>query len=396
MPVQDLTADLLENRSFPQIAATLRARSRQIVERWEQAVRRTLPGADELTLVQVRDHIPAVLERMAKALASDQPAATRELQEASLSHGEVRFHQQYNVRELIVEYRLLRRIVLEEIHAASGGELSVVEIVVLDMGVDTAFEQGLLGFIHHQKRQIEAGTEVQSKYLRFLSHDLRNNLNQVVLVLDLLRGRLGAMPEFAEDVVDLTAAHRTIRDTMAGMETLLQAERLRNGAIEPKSQHVDLLVLVSDVARPITADAHQKGLHVIFEFPPSAGVNSDRELIALALQNLMGNAVKYSTSGTIGVRIEPPATGQEEGWVVAVSDQGPGIAPENLRRIFEAFARGDTHGQPGIGLGLAIASQAATALGGTISVESQVGVGSTFRLFLPNSPAPRQPPSPTQ
>ena len=71
------------------------------------------------------------------------------------------------------------------------------------------------------------------------------------------------------------------------------------------------------------------------------------------------------------------------GWVLSVSDEGPGIAPEHLRNIFEAFRRGEMHGQSGVGLGLAIASRAAKLLGAELTVESKLGVGSTFRLAFP-------------
>ena len=113
-------------------------------------------------------------------------------------------------------------------------------------------------------------------------------------------------------------------------------------------------------------------------------LNSDRELLTLALQNLLGNAVKYSSKGdvTLAARRSPD---HDDGWVLSVSDEGPGIGPENLGRLFEAFTRGDTHGQPGVGLGLSIASQATKLLGGKLEVDSKLGAGSTFRLVLPGA-----------
>ena len=73
--------------------------------------------------------------------------------------------------------------------------------------------------------------------------------------------------------------------------------------------------------------------------------------------------------------------------MIWVSDNGPGIAPENTGNIFDAFKRGDKHGQQGLGLGLAIASEAAQFLGANLTVESQLGIGTTFRLTLPRSSA---------
>jgi signal transduction histidine kinase len=110
-------------------------------------------------------------------------------------------------------------------------------------------------------------------------------------------------------------------------------------------------------------------------------VASDPELITLVVQNFIGNAIKYSNKGT--VRIRGMCQKGSSKCQISVSDEGPGIAYEHLGRIFEAFQRGDAHGQPGVGLGLAIASQAAKLLGAEVRVESIIGVGSTFTLILP-------------
>lgn len=76
-----------------------------------------------------------------------------------------------------------------------------------------------------------------------------------------------------------------------------------------------------------------------------------------------------------------------DSWWVSVSDQGPGIAPERVETLFNAFTRGETHGQPGVGLGLFISSQAARLLGTKLEVASTVGAGTRFGLMLRNLPA---------
>jgi signal transduction histidine kinase len=119
------------------------------------------------------------------------------------------------------------------------------------------------------------------------------------------------------------------------------------------------------------------------EIPSDATVTSDGELIRLILQNLIGNAVKYSTRGTVRVHAKQEEDGRAGLWTVSVSDEGPGIATEHLNNIFEAFRRGAIHGQSGVGLGLAIAARAAKLLNAELTVESKVGTGSTFRLAFP-------------
>jgi signal transduction histidine kinase len=170
------------------------------------------------------------------------------------------------------------------------------------------------------------------------------------------------------------------------MQRLLQAESLRKGGKKVVAEAVNLRTLLRGEAKQVEKQAQERGIKLIVEVPATLTVQSDPELITLVVQNFIGNAVKYGVEGaiTIAARIEsngPPRC------VISVSDEGPGIAVAHLERIFDAFQRGEGHGQPGVGLGLAIASQAAKLLGAQLHVESTVGRGSRFTLALP-LPAP--------
>jgi signal transduction histidine kinase len=379
----DPTVDLLATRPFPKIAAALRSRKGRVLRRWENAVKKLLPHADSLTLGQLRDHLPQILDQTVDTLAASHATPLNELVEMTRSHGSMRFHQQFNVQELVVEYRVLRRILVEEINRGLGGKLKVGQVIALNMGIDTALQHGVMSFINHQREQLRATGEVQRRYLSYLSHDLRNNLNGCTLMLEVLRQRLEGLAGFEDDVEDIASVQRSVAETIAGMDRILQAERLRREAIQPRVQAVDLCALVQDVARQAGRQAGAKGLRLRVQVPDGASVDSDRELITLVLQNLIGNAVKYSTKGTVTVSAAPREDPVRDGWEITVSDEGPGIPPHHRDRLFEAFARGETHGQPGVGLGLAIANQAARLLGGRLTFESESGKGSTFRFSLP-------------
>ena len=366
----------------------MKARTPSILRMWESAVRETLPNGDDLTLKQLRNSIPIILKEIADALASPTPAATRELAEGSKVHGEARFHEHYNVRELVVEYRLLRRIIIEQVSAELGERLDERQNVALNMAVDTAVQSGIVVFTDHQRDQIRAASESQAKYMAFLSHDLRNHLNHATLVLQLLGQRLAGMPDCADGVEDVASIQKSIIQTIGGMDRLLQAELLRKQAVEPKWEPLDLKLALSEIAARLSHEARGKGLTLTVDVPEGAEARTDRELITLVMQNLLGNAIKYSARGTVQVTAKSLVAGDgiAHGWILAVSDEGPGIAPENLSRLFDAFSRGDTHGQAGLGLGLSIASQASKLLGAKLEVESKLGVGSTFRLLLKQQP----------
>ncbi|SHL21037.1 histidine kinase [Nitrosospira sp. Nsp11] len=383
MSTEDLTLDLLTYHAFPRLASALRSRSDVIIQKWETAVRAMLPAADELTLLQLRNSLPAILQEIIDVFESNKPHETRELIEGSKSHGSTRFHESYSIRELIIEYQLLRRIIIEQISEDLNEVLDTRSTVALNMAIDTALQSGVVTFTEDLQQQIKASAEAQSKYLSFLSHDLRNHLNRATLHLQLLAAKLAQSPEYSESVEDIRSVNRSILQTISGMDRILQAEQLRQGSMEPDIQPVDLNFVLKDVAKQLYPEAKSKGLELDVDVPEDARIGSDEGLLTLVLHNLLCNAIKYSAKGKIKITARSRPEGEEGGWVVSISDQGPGIAPENLRHLFEAFRRGNTYGTPGVGLGLSIASHATKLLGGMLEVESKVNDGSTFRLVLP-------------
>jgi signal transduction histidine kinase len=133
--------------------------------------------------------------------------------------------------------------------------------------------------------------------------------------------------------------------------------------------------------------ARQRGVGLAVEVDPGTVIETDAELLALILQNLIGNAVKYSVSGTVRIGCDfnfPHAESSSRSPVLWVSDEGPGIGAQMAGKIFDAFQRGEGHAEDGIGLGLTIASEAAKLLNARLTVDSQPGSGSTFRLALYN------------
>ena len=140
--------------------------------------------------------------------------------------------------------------------------------------------------------------------------------------------------------------------------------------------------LFAEITHRFQKPAAEKRVELAINVEPGATLHSDREWLALALQNLVGNAVKFSFQGTVTVRCSRRPHNDASACVISVADEGPGIAPERLHDIFQMFSRGETHGQSGVGLGLAVASQAARLLGAELTVKSQLGVGSTFEMIF--------------
>jgi len=373
--------DLLKYEPLPELAAALRARCDAIIKRWHAAVLDTLPQANELTLKELRNSLPETLEQMSAALEADEPKPTKDLMDLAASHGETRYDQNFNLGELMIEYGLLRPIVVQEVAEHLGRIVTIQEILALNMGIDVAERRGVITYVNQQRNELQSLVEAQSKYLSFLSHDLRGGLNGILLMLEVMRRDLEGEARFAEPLADLDTMRRSILETVGTMDRFLHAERFRKGKVQVKRSVVDLPALIADLVGQFSYQAREKDLRLEMDVPARAQITTDKELLNLILQNVLGNAIKYSKRGTIRI-------GARDGglWKISIQDQGPGIAKEKLSGLFQSYTRGDTHGQSGTGLGLSIARQAAELLGARLWAESKAGEGSTFHLELPAGP----------
>lgn len=376
--------DVLMKRSFPELAAGVRAAIQPVVPRWVNLVQKSLPPADELTFAQVRDDLPTILEQMARALEADRSGPTQKLIEMTPHHGEVRFHQSFNVDQLIGEYQLLRPILIDEVTKVLGRALEPDESVAMHAALDLVIRRATTAFVDHQTAELKVATEAQSKYLSFLSHDLRGGLNGVFLMIEVLRRELVKEPKFAESLEDLEMMRRSIFETIGTMDRFLHAERFRKGKVQVKPSRLDLGSLIAEAAAQLSYQAKDKGLHLQVDRSDPCSAYTDRELVSMILQNVLSNAVKYTSKGTVRVAARPDRS--SGGCLVSVTDEGSGIPQDKLSELFAPFMRGETHGQPGVGLGLSIARQAADMLGAKLWAESKVGEGSTFHLHLPKDP----------
>jgi signal transduction histidine kinase len=218
------------------------------------------------------------------------------------------------------------------------------------------------------QQQLKSSNEVQAKFLSFLSHDLRGELNGVLLTVELLKHQLSAEPRLAQSVEDLDAIRGAIFDTVGVMDRFIQAERLRHGKVQPKNAEVDVRQLLADVAAQFAGDARAKGIELKLQDSAPLRLSTDKDLLKLILQNLVSNAINFSSGGLVLLTANAR---------ISVVDQGPGIPADRLPTIFEPFAGGQLRGK---GIGLYLSRQAADLLGAKLSVESSLDNGSAFHL----------------
>ncbi|MBY8969922.1 CHASE2 domain-containing protein [Pseudomonas sp. P867] len=207
--------------------------------------------------------------------------------------------------------------------------------------------------------------------LRFLSHDLRAPHSAILALLDVHNGE---SPVFAQ--VELQ-----VRRALSLTESFVQLAKAEADGYQ--FQPTLFAMLVMDAFDQVAVIAQLKGIHLVNDLDEAdeAMIHADQSLLTRALFNVLENAIKYSPSGTT-VRLRH---GSAQGWLECrISDQGPGIAPEDLPELFSQYRRFDSaQGSDGLGLGLTMVKAVVERHGGRIVCESELGKGSTFILLLP-------------
>ena len=212
------------------------------------------------------------------------------------------------------------------------------------------------------------------------SHELRTPLTALRAVGEAaLRPDAGDPKSLREALSSMLEEARRLSDLV---DALLLLARADTSGVSPSLEQVDFTGLVNEVRETLLVLAEEKNQQ-IETMAEKVTVRADRELLRLALLNLVHNAIRYSAEGLmISLRVRR----QEANAVAEVIDQGPGIAPQHQQKIFERFYRVDkarSRASGGAGLGLAIARWAIERQGGHIELESQPGRGSLFRIVMP-------------
>jgi two-component system phosphate regulon sensor histidine kinase PhoR len=240
----------------------------------------------------------------------------------------------------------------------------------------------------HDITERRRGDQVRRDFVANASHELRTPLTSI-------RGFVEALEDGAVHDPSTSARFlgkiRTHADRMAALvEDLLELSRLESGDRSPNWEEVSPDRLVEEVITSFSGRSAHKSLTLTHEGPGAPVVLADAERVMRILENLVDNAVKYTPSGGhVEVHTE---TGPDGGALLQVRDDGPGIPPEHLSRLFERFYRVDkarSRDLGGTGLGLSIVRHLAEGMGGTVSVESEVGRGSCFTVALPREPGSR-------
>ncbi len=235
------------------------------------------------------------------------------------------------------------------------------------------------------KVSAERASEAKSQFLANMSHELRTPLNSLLILARLLADNSGGNLT-AKQVQFAQTIHACGMDLLSLINDLLDLAKIESGAITTLNiAPARLDELRDDMERALRQVAQDKGLRFAISLDPElpALIRTDMARLKQVLKNLLANAFKFTSQGSVELRIAPADAGR---IAFAVIDTGIGIPPDKQRIIFEAFQQADgttSRQYGGTGLGLSISRELTRLLGGELRVASEPGRGSTFTLYLP-------------
>jgi signal transduction histidine kinase len=236
--------------------------------------------------------------------------------------------------------------------------------------------------VEEKGQQLAIANEHKSLFFANMSHELRTPLNAVLGYTELLvDGLYGEMPDKAKDVLDRVQING--KHLLGLINDVLDLSKIEAGQLKLSLEDYSMKSIVDSVVATTGSLAQSKGLAMKTAIADGLPIgHGDERRLTQVLLNLVGNAIKFTDAGEVEIR----ARAANGSFDVAVRDTGPGIAPQDQLRIFEDFQQVDntsTRHKGGTGLGLAIARRFVEMHGGTLTVESSLGAGSTFRIHLP-------------
>lgn len=356
------------------LSSLLAERRVEILERWTQRIR--WEHADKgLSRGELWDHLPRFFDEVLAALEAEQDIGKKSSESkgatASAAHGTQRLRVGFDLAEVVREYEILTECILEEVQSV-GASVTIEQLRRVLRLVHAGRAEAVVAY--GERRDTEMSRE-HSQHVAFVAHELRGPLNTALMTVVHLRQRLRPEDEWALGM--LTRSLTTLRDLI---NKVLTAERL-GGGVPLTREMLDLHALIDQVVTENRLIAEERNIELILNAPHTLPFSGDPRLLRSAIDNVIGNAIKFSHQGSV---VTIRAALDDRQVVLEVEDSCGGLSQEDPSELFEPFVQRDQD-RTGFGLGLAIVRQAVKAHGGRVFVRNIPDQGCVFVLELPNA-----------
>ncbi|PXX97000.1 hypothetical protein DF185_18415 [Marinifilum breve] len=234
------------------------------------------------------------------------------------------------------------------------------------------------------ERALEEAVKTKDKFFSIIAHDLKNPFNAMLPIVHILKeNHIDMKREQLSEMIELIDS--SVKQEYNLLKNLLEWSRAQTGAIKLKPESIQLRDLFDSNLLLHRAVAESKNISIEVDGNPKANVLSDKYMLETVIRNLVSNALKFTeTDGSVKIQI----TEEKNQVICSVQDSGIGISPENQQKLFRIdtnYTRLGTKEESGTGLGLILCKEFIEKNGGSITVQSEVAVGSTFTFSLPKA-----------
>ena len=262
-------------------------------------------------------------------------------------------------------------------------ELAEVDVLAREIALRKRAVETAMTSAADARDRAQRTSQLKSRFLGMVSHELRTPLTALSLQVERMqRNARDLDSRNQESLRRISCSAGRLRELI---ETLLEYARVEGGRIAVNVSGFDLAQTIRRTIENHRYHAEQKVLELRLSLPSApAPVRTDERLIELVVSNLIDNAIKFTSRGSVEVTL---VARHPDGYLLSVCDSGPGIPEEQRAAIFEPFQQlGPPKQRLGIGLGLALVRDMAAAVGGRVDLQSKVGEGSTFSFLIPPVP----------
>jgi signal transduction histidine kinase len=387
-----------------------------IIDQWERLSREENPEACSEQRKELRNSLPQFLERLGETLSQ---GSTRVPRTFAVEHGIQRWRIGWDVASLARDFMVLRRVLVA--HLRRNVDLDTDDVMAISAALDEAVSESVSAYVAHRELELNKKHEALERknyelkrFAHMVAHEIRNPLGLITLATSSLKRLVGDEPKAAQQIERITEGRRQIIEVVDNL--VKYASSVGGVEFEPDEVHLDRVY--DEAVGHLKYFIESSGATVTRG--PLPTVRGNAVALRSLLQNLIENALKYAGDGPPRIhvwavqepgglgaapgaeqaRVDPTSNGHQphtppttptttttqsgSAWAISVRDEGIGISPEDQTLIFRFLARVNVNEHVhGTGVGLALCRRVAEQHGGTLTVESEPGKGSTFTLRLP-------------